>query len=102
MQNENLAKNKLEAGADQGQGLAEAKKLSREAIEQFRMVFRTSLEKLKEYGVEYGLIDSDTPLDEVRSKLIEKIKELSERNTERRSSDAGPTNERRRKNRRHS
>ncbi len=99
MENEN----KLMTKTDQDRGLAEAKKLSRKAIEQFKVSFRTSLEKLKEYGVKYDLIDKDTPLEEVRQKLLEKIKELDERKGERRVGEAGSAEERRRsKNRRQS
>lgn len=68
-----------------GQNIEEIKKVSQESIEEFKKLFRSSLEKLKEYGVKQGLLDPKTPLEQVHAKLIEKIKELNEREIQRRT-----------------
>ena len=72
-------------------------KVSQEAIAEFRALFRSSLEKLKQYGVSLGILDPDTPLEQVRQKLIERIGEkLNERKEERRAK-TGITEEEHRK-----
>lgn len=87
MENENIQPGGLGPEKRPKDELSEVRRVSQEALTQFRALFRTSLEKLKELGVKEGLLDPNTPLDQVRPKIIESIKELNERRAKRRQQE---------------
>ena len=70
--------------------LLETMRVPQEIREQFRALFKASIEKIKEYGVNQGILDPDIPLEQVRPKILEYI---NERKAQRRAGDRKTTGE---------